>query len=557
MAMLYTPQQLAGGAKYSRGVRVGNWYEDIDYADTKVKDYVNRRANGQLPSTQRSARANVLQQPVPHSFSGDGSVKYGDSVLLRNQTEEKEDDDPSPATGAVVTSNPFAEISFGTGDTLALGARAGADVQPQAQNTVVITQDKEAAAEGKSAGGDTLCFGDSFYLCTNPSLRCDPRTMMLRPALYLTSRKKGLNSGLSGKQGTTFTMQKTTDARWKVEPLDQRRKVVFEGKPVPANEPVLLRHVNSNQLLACSAECMEGGEKGGDFSLIAHSFSNSTARTANAVSAENHWKFVTSSSPDAAVDNRQFMRMTPELILQKVRETINKRGAYAIRGLARSFKIMDDAGDGMLDTEDFKWGLSDYGVQLGDDEFAMVMNLFDANGDGFVSFDEFLRTLRGPMPERRMAFVKQAYGLLDRTGDGVVDIQDMKAIYDCSQHPDVIAGKKSTAEVLEEFMTQWDKGGDGVVSMKEFATYYEDVSASIDSDDYFELMMRNAWHISGGEGQMANTTCRRVMVIHTDGSQTIEEIKNDLGVKDDDKEEMIRRLKQQGITDIVDIKLSG
>merc|ERR1719272_2358650 len=107
-------------------------------------------------------------------------------------------------------------------------------------------------------------------------------------------------------------------------------------------------------------------------------------------------------------------------------------------------------------------------------------------------------------------------------------------------------------------MKQWDKGErDGIVSIEEFTEYYQDVSASIDSDDYFELMMRNAWHISGGEGQMENTTCRRVLVIHTDGSQTIEEIKNDLGLKADDMDGMRTRLEQQGVKDIQEIKLTG
>jgi hypothetical protein len=48
-----------------------------------------------------------------------------------------------------------------------------------------------------------------------------------------------------------------------------------------------------------------------------------------------------------------------------------------------------------------------------------------------------------------------------------------------------------------------------------------------------QLMIRNAWHISGGEGWSANTTCRRVLVTRFDGTQEVVEIKNDLGVGND------------------------
>ena len=72
-------------------------------------------------------------------------------------------------------------------------------------------------------------------------------------------------------------------------------------------------------------------------------------------------------------------------------------------------------------------------------------------------------------------------------------------------------------------MGHWKK--DGKVTLNEFIEYYNDVSASIDKDNYFELMIRNAWHIAGGEGASANTSIPRHLVIDADGTQRVEMVK--------------------------------
>jgi len=69
---------------------------------------------------------------------------------------------------------------------------------------------------------------------------------------------------------------------------------------------------------------------------------------------------------------------------------------------------------------------------------------------------------------------------------------------------------------------------DGIVTREEFEDYYKDISASIDRDDYFELMIRNAWHIAGGEGWSANTSIKRVLRTNLDGSQEVVMVENDL-----------------------------
>ena len=96
---------------------------------------------------------------------------------------------------------------------------------------------------------------------------------------------------------------------------------------------------------------------------------------------------------------------------------------------------------------------------------------------------------------------------------------------------------------------------DGTVTLEEFIEYYRGVSANIPLDDYFELMMRNAWHISGGSGWSENTTCKRVLVKFSDGSEQVIEIKDDLGMRPDDIPAIKLRLRKQGITNFVDVKL--
>ena len=63
---------------------------------------------------------------------------------------------------------------------------------------------------------------------------------------------------------------------------------------------------------------------------------------------------------------------------------------------------------------------------------------------------------------------------------------------------------------------------------------------------FFSFGWRHKKLTTNNLGWSQNTTCRRVLVIHKDGRQTVEEIKNDLGIGKTDIPKMIENLKAQG-----------
>lgn len=218
-------------------------------------------------------------------------------------------------------------------------------------------------------------------------------------------------------------------------------------------------------------------------------------------------------------------REPPNQVLKKIKDTLKARGANGIRGLGLVFRRMDNNGDRKMDRNEFMWGLRENGHTLSPSEFERIFKFFDKNNDGKISYDEFLRGIRGDMTERRIALVKMAYKKLDKDGSGLVELNDIAVAYDVTQHPKYKTGEMSKNDILSEFMAQWDKNvRDNKITTDEFIDYYRDVSASIDEDDYFELMIRNAWHLDGGEGQYENTTIKRELVTDAQGNQRVQKM---------------------------------
>jgi calcyphosin len=149
--------------------------------------------------------------------------------------------------------------------------------------------------------------------------------------------------------------------------------------------------------------------------------------------------------------------------------------------------------------------MTDYMLGFSEGEIQTLFREFDLSRNGLIEYDEFLRVIRGPMNETRRAIVAKAFKKLDKDGNGYVDINDITGVYSAKTHPDVKSGKKTEQQILLEFLETFEvahnmrdnKTPDHIVTTEEFDEYYNNVSASIDDDEYFALMMNNAWNLDG------------------------------------------------------------
>ncbi|XP_054418097.1 calcyphosin isoform X3 [Pteronotus mesoamericanus] len=182
---------------------------------------------------------------------------------------------------------------------------------------------------------------------------------------------------------------------------------------------------------------------------------------------------------------------TVDATMEKLREQCLSRGASGIQGLARFFRHLDRDKSRSLDAGELRRGLAELGLELDVAEAEGVCRRWDRDGSGTLDLEEFLRALRA-----REAVIAAAFAKLDRSGDGVVTVDDLRGVYSCHNHPKVRSGAWTEEEVLRRFLDNFDSSEkDGQVTLAEFQDYYCGVSASVDTDEEFVGMMTSAWRL--------------------------------------------------------------
>ncbi len=79
--------------------------------------------------------------------------------------------------------------------------------------------------------------------------------------------------------------------------------------------------------------------------------------------------------------------------------------------------------------QEFEKAMHDFRIGLNKKQVDVAFTIFDRDGSGEISYDEFLRSIRGEMNAGRVAIAKKAYKIMDKDGSGQIDINDIRGTY--------------------------------------------------------------------------------------------------------------------------------
>ena len=183
------------------------------------------------------------------------------------------------------------------------------------------------------------------------------------------------------------------------------------------------------------------------------------------------------------------------LVLVYARESLLSKGALGIRCLSRVFREMGSFdGNCKVDRDEFVVGLRECGANLSSEQLGLLFACYDVEQDGMLDFSEFLKGIRGSMNPRRQDLVYRAFAKFDREGTGRLNCSDFRGVYNGSMHPKVQKGEMTDDQVLSEFISNFTCKN-GLIEQSEWNDYYSAVSASIENDEHFVLLMKLVWRL--------------------------------------------------------------
>ena len=331
---------------------------------------------------------------MPHTYREDQSLHFGDAVMLKScHTNGWLVCDMSDR----ITSNDEAYAVTTTEKAVGACARS------------IIHIVRSSANSGPAS--DTLVrYGQEIRLQSNDFICNKPLYLSSQPVSPLAFAR------FSRNQEVCLLNKSTYNTVWKIWPV-QGTRIQKNGQPVLATDQIVFEHCATSQLLSndripyrndfgneMEVSCMAAASKH-KTQMLANEYNGERVRENDhkVVRGQNNWQICLSDDPAAATPVEPAARYDGAQMILDIKETLKKRGAMAIRGIGRVFRILDDNRNRQLDLNELMWGLKDFDIHLSEEQVDVLIKHFDRDNSGTVNFDEFLVGLRGKMNPKRQA----------------------------------------------------------------------------------------------------------------------------------------------------------
>uniref|UniRef100_A0A0C9S7J4 TSA: Wollemia nobilis Ref_Wollemi_Transcript_13419_1010 transcribed RNA sequence n=1 Tax=Wollemia nobilis TaxID=56998 RepID=A0A0C9S7J4_9CONI len=146
--------------------------------------------------------------------------------------------------------------------------------------------------------------------------------------------------------------------------------------------------------------------------------------------------------------------------------------------LQRVFKTFDANGDGKISSAELGNIMQSFGYQASREELCAMVEVVDSDGDGFISFDEFveLNNINGKGKGGRSGYddLKEAFKMFDADKSGTISARELHKVLKS-------LGDKSTMEDCTRMIKSVDRDGDGLVNFEEFKSMMRNNKSSSSS----------------------------------------------------------------------------
>ncbi len=184
------------------------------------------------------------------------------------------------------------------------------------------------------------------------------------------------------------------------------------------------------------------------------------------------------------------------------RDTLSAKGIKTIINFLNQLKQYDRKGDKEISFPDLFEIFNNLNLHISEKDAKLLFSDFSENSK--MNYAKFLTALvDNSLNERRENIVKEAFNRLDTENCGIVNLSDVKLVFNSKNCPLVKEGDATEEEFYNNFMETFQTHHNLVRSPKikkvnydEFLNYYKYFSLTIQDDYLFEETLISCWKLS-------------------------------------------------------------